>query len=179
VSFNLLFGLLSSPTVAFALLPFTAFNLGALPSYRSVYSRCYGVEDKSRVFAAVSMLEAVPNIIAPLVYNQIFAFTVSTSFPETVFMVIATSGLIAAYLLWNAETTMLFSCDDAECFNPANRRGVAGGNYQYSSDVSTDVPVSSGNNNHTSQSSYDSSQRAVRPRLLSDSALPSTVSTNS
>mmetsp|Transcript_24463 Transcript_24463/g.55148 ORF Transcript_24463/g.55148 Transcript_24463/m.55148 type:complete len:485 (-) Transcript_24463:786-2240(-) len=79
VLFNLFFALLDSPTAAYALVPLVSFQFGATPSYRKLYSEAFPPEDQSRIFAAVSMLESAPWLIAPLVYNQIYALTVKSA----------------------------------------------------------------------------------------------------
>ena len=60
-------------------------------------SSCYGPADQARVFAAVSALESVASLVAPFVYNQIFAETVAV-LPQAVFMAMASTGLIATIL---------------------------------------------------------------------------------
>ena len=94
--FNIFFSVFNSPVAAFALVPLLAMPLAAFPSYRHTYrcacvppamyfhyltsafvlfnfqSAAYEPEQQASIFSAVSVLEAVPSIIAPLIYNQIY-----------------------------------------------------------------------------------------------------------
>mmetsp|Transcript_45183 Transcript_45183/g.88918 ORF Transcript_45183/g.88918 Transcript_45183/m.88918 type:complete len:618 (+) Transcript_45183:198-2051(+) len=112
VLFNVSFALLHSPLAAYCLVPLLGVQMGAMPSYRALYAAAYEPADRSRIFAAVSVLEAVPDLLAPLVFTQIYAHTVSV-FPTAVFFCIGVSALVAFMLLSSAKTTIL-ACDVTE-----------------------------------------------------------------
>eukprot|EP00613_Pedinella_sp_CCMP2098_P025136 CAMPEP_0171712780 /NCGR_PEP_ID=MMETSP0991-20121206/17366_1 /TAXON_ID=483369 /ORGANISM="non described non described, Strain CCMP2098" /LENGTH=617 /DNA_ID=CAMNT_0012303321 /DNA_START=374 /DNA_END=2227 /DNA_ORIENTATION=- len=112
VLFNVSFALLHSPLAAYCLVPLLGVQMGAMPSYRALYAAAYEPADRSRIFAAVSVLEAVPDLLAPLVFTQIYAHTVSV-FPTAAFFCIGVSSLVAFMLLSSAKTTIL-ACDVTE-----------------------------------------------------------------
>lgn len=68
-------------------------------------SVAFEAKDQARIFSAVSVLEAVPSVIAPLVYNQIYAATVATM-PMAVFLAVAAASIGAFGLLYTAKTTL-------------------------------------------------------------------------
>ena len=102
VVFNLGFGTFNSPVAAYSLLPLLSFQLAAIPSYRNMYSSCFSPDEQASVFAAVSVLESVPSSLAPVVYNQIYAFTVS-SFAGAVFYALGITAFTSTALLFSAN----------------------------------------------------------------------------
>ena len=65
----------------------------------------FGASDQARIFSAVSVLEAVPSVIAPLIYNHIYAATVG-KLDYAVFFAVAIASIGAFVLLYNAKTTL-------------------------------------------------------------------------
>jgi hypothetical protein len=65
----------------------------------------FGASDQARIFSAVSVLEAVPSVIAPLIYNQIYAATIG-KLDYAVFFAVAIASIGAFILLYNAKTTL-------------------------------------------------------------------------
>ena len=104
MTFSLGFALFDCPSAAYAMLPLLAVQLGAIPSYSNVYSSCFGPEEQASIFAAVSILQSVSSIVAPLVFNLAYSFTVK-AMPTAVFYLISGTAAVAATLLFRATTT--------------------------------------------------------------------------
>ena len=58
--FNILFAIFNTPIAAFSMLPLLSFQLGALPSYRHMYSICYPAERQAEVLLHSASWKAYP-----------------------------------------------------------------------------------------------------------------------
>lgn len=89
----------------YCLLPIASFQLSVVPSYRHLFSNVYGPAEQAQVFAAFSVLESIPGIFAPLLFNSIYAATVGFA-PPLVYVAAMTSSILGLGLLCTASTTI-------------------------------------------------------------------------
>lgn len=103
--FNGALALFNSPTAAFLLLPVASFQLSVVPSYRHLFSDSYGPAEQAQVFAAFSVLESIPGLFAPALFNAIYAATVGFA-PPLVYLAVMFSAVVGLALLCFAPTTL-------------------------------------------------------------------------
>ena len=99
-----MFASLRSPIAAFLLLPALAVQTAATPSYRSLYSGCFGPDEQGRIFAAVSALEALPGLVSPLAIMFLYSQTVTHGYAGMAFYALAAAALAAALALCYVRT---------------------------------------------------------------------------
>ena len=94
-----LFASLESQSAAFALLPLLAVQTAATPSYRSLYSGCFGPHQQGQIFAAVSALEAIPGLVTPLAFDLLYSVTVTRGLASVAFFALSVAAVVASVAL--------------------------------------------------------------------------------